>query len=76
MKVSGDTGKGAGMLTDELLKLIQADRAREIAAADRVRWLRPEDAAETSGEYEASRLSVSAAPTGRRTQTGTATDPA
>lgn len=76
MKVSGDTGKGAGMLTDELLKLIQADRAREIAAADRVRWLRPEDADEMSGEFEASRLSISAPPPGRRTQTGTATDPA
>jgi hypothetical protein len=76
MKVSGDTGKGAGMLTDEMLKLIQADRAREIAAADRVRWLRSEDAAETAGGFEESRLSVSAPATGRRAQTGTATDPA
>jgi hypothetical protein len=27
----------------ELLRMIQADRAREIAAADRVRWLRPDE---------------------------------
>ena len=35
------------MLTDELLKVIQADRAREIEAAARVRSLRPSEAAET-----------------------------
>jgi hypothetical protein len=32
-----DTGKGAGMLVEELLRTIQAERAREIAAAQRIR---------------------------------------
>jgi len=72
MKAGGDTGKGAAMLTDELLKVIQADREREIVAADRVRWLRPDEAAETPGEDRANRISVSAPSPGRRSQTGTA----
>ncbi len=34
-------GKGPIMLTDHLLKTIQADRDRQIAEADRVRLLTP-----------------------------------
>jgi hypothetical protein len=65
------------MLSEELLKLIQADRQREITAADRVRWLRP------AGEPEATEPQVERAVTrrsgpARRHQAGTgstATDP-
>jgi hypothetical protein len=32
-----ETGKGAAMLTEELLKVIQLEREREIAAAQRIR---------------------------------------
>jgi hypothetical protein len=41
MTERGDPGKGAIMLTDHLLKTIQADRDRQIAEADRVRLLTP-----------------------------------
>lgn len=37
------------MLSEELLRMIQADREREIAAADRVRWLRPAGQPEMPG---------------------------
>ena len=65
------------MLSEELLKLIQADREREIAAADRVRWLRP------AGEPEVPEPPVERAVTrrsapARRRHAGTgsaATDP-
>lgn len=67
------------MLSEELLRWIQADRAREIAAADRVRWLRPDgpgpDVAQ--GHDPRSAMRRSAGP--RRAHTGTgstaATDP-
>jgi len=32
-----DTGKGAGMLAEELLKVMKADRERQIAEAQRIR---------------------------------------
>jgi hypothetical protein len=41
MTERGDPGKGAIMLTDHLLKTIQADRDRQIVEADRVRLLTP-----------------------------------
>lgn len=71
-------GKGGAMLSEELLKVIQADRAREIAAAERVRWLRRD---EPNGAADAGPTPVVARPlpAARRGQTGTgstvATDP-
>ena len=39
-----EPGKGATMLTDQLLQTIQAEREREIRQADRVRLLTRSDA--------------------------------
>jgi hypothetical protein len=65
------------MLSEELLRLIQADRAREIAAAERVRWLRP--AGEPDGtEPQAERAVTRRSGPARRHHAGTgstATDP-
>jgi hypothetical protein len=66
------------MLSVELLRMIQADREREIAAAERVRWLRPaEPGTEVDGRSMDLRAARGAKPP-RRPQTGTAsaaTDP-
>lgn len=67
------------MLSIELLRMIQADRAREIAAADRVRSMRRvEPEAEARGPQAERRATRGTTP-GRRPQTGTAsatvTDP-
>ena len=40
MKEGRDTGKGAAMLADELLKVVTADRDREIQEAERRRSAR------------------------------------
>lgn len=65
------------MLSEELLKLIQADREREIAAADRVRWLRPAGEPEVS-EAQVERVATHRSGPARRHHAGTgstATDP-
>lgn len=66
------------MLSIEVLRMIQADREREIAAAERVRWLRPpEPGTEVTGR-SVDRLAARGAKPPRRPQTGTAsaaTDP-
>jgi hypothetical protein len=66
------------MLSIELLRMIQADREREIAAADRVRWLRPADSGTEVDGRPIDRLATRGAKPPRRPQTGTAsaaTDP-
>ena len=61
------------MLTDELLKVIQADRAREIEAAARVRAARGPEPVERDVEVF---FRADTAPRRRPAQTGTAaTDP-
>jgi hypothetical protein len=67
------------MLSIELLRMIQADRAREIAAAERVRWLHVDGAETQVSGSPVQRLATHAAVQPRRAQTGTgstaATDP-
>jgi hypothetical protein len=64
------------MLSDEFLKVIQADRAREIKAADRVRLLRPAEGDQGSGESRADAVRVDVRPSRRPAHAGTAaTDP-
>jgi hypothetical protein len=67
------------MLSNELLRMIQADRAREIAAAERVRWLHVDEAETQVDGSPGQRLTSHAAVPARRPQTGTgstaATDP-
>ena len=76
MTALGDTGKGAGMLSEEFLKVIQADRKREIEAADRVRSLRSRDAAESSVQTSRDPVRADVRPTVRPAHAGTAaTDP-
>jgi hypothetical protein len=73
-----DTGKGGAMLSEELLKVIQADRRREIAAAERVRWLRPEATAVDAPALRVVRVASHRPAPVARPHTGTgsaATDP-
>ena len=65
------------MLSEVLLRLIQADREREIAAAERVRWLRPAVEPEVT-EPQVERAVTHRSGPARRNHAGTgstATDP-
>jgi hypothetical protein len=63
------------MLSIELLRMIQADRAREIAAADRVRLLHPDEPEPGVSGPQVQRAMARRSEPARRPHTHTGTGP-